>query len=66
VDREQTVVGEFEHDHLEQISSRIGTDRQELGRISVGIEVDHDEGLCGGVPDIVVGDAVPASRSGLV
>jgi hypothetical protein len=52
-----------EDDHLEHVASSVWPDGQLLGRIGVGIEVDHHQRVIGGVTDVIVVDAVAASRA---
>lgn len=63
MDRHESIVGQFEHDHLQQVSGSVGSDDEDLGRIGVGIDVDHDERTASGMRDVLIGDAVPPSRS---
>lgn len=62
MDHEVDVVGEFEPDDLQQIAGVVGSDRQNLGRVGVGIEVDDGEGVVQGVEDGGVEYSVLASR----
>ncbi len=61
--RQEPFVGEGEHDHLEGVAGRVRSDDQLLGRVAVGIEVDHHERVVGGMTDLVVGDAMSSSRA---
>ena len=63
VNRQQEGVCENEDDHFEQVPGSVWADGQFLGRIAVGIEIDDNERVVGGVMDVSVNDAVSASRA---
>lgn len=63
VDCDHPVVGEDEHDHLEKVPGQVGTDHEHLRRIGIGVEVERHQLVLNGVQDVVVADAVLASRS---
>ncbi len=43
MDREQSVVGELEHDHLEEVSGSVPPDCEHSRRVSFRVEIDdHD------------------------
>ncbi len=58
---EEPVVGENQDDHLERVPGLVGTDDQLPRRVAVGIEVDDDDGVVGGMKDAGVVDTVPPS-----
>ena len=63
--RQEPVVGQCEDDHLDEVASRVRSDRQlfQSVAIGIGIEVDHHERVIGGMTDLMVGDSVSSSRS---
>lgn len=63
VNGHQAFVLKLEHDHLEHVPGTIGPDRQQLRRVTVGIEVDQHECMIHGVSDVAVADVVTSSRT---
>ena len=59
IDHKIGIVGEYEPDDLEEVPGRVGPDREHLGWIGVGFEVDEREGMVDGVADGSVVDTVP-------
>ena len=45
MDDEFGAVGEFEPIDLKQVAGVVGSDGEDLGRVSVGLEVDDGEGM---------------------
>ena len=60
MDDEFGAVGEFEPYDLKQVAGVVGSFGEDLGRVSVGLEVDDGEGMIDGVKDCLVVDTVPA------
>ena len=60
MDREQPLVGQLQHDHLEEVAGPSGADDQNFGRIRLPVDIDDDKGMVGGVLNVSVGDAVAA------
>jgi len=52
----------FEPDNLKQVADVVGSDRQDLRRVGVRVEVDDGESVIEDVEDDRVRDAVSASR----
>lgn len=63
VNRQEPIVCENEDDHLEQLPGSVCADGQFLGRIAVGIEIDDNERVIGGVTDVSVSDAMSSGRA---
>jgi hypothetical protein len=49
VDHQTDVVGELDPDDLQQFAGVVGSDRKDLGRVGVGLEVDDSDGMVAGV-----------------
>ena len=62
MDRHESVVGEFEHNHLEQVPGSIRPDDQHLGWIAVGIEVSHHKRMLCRAEDVLIRDAMSPRR----
>ena len=63
MDRDVPLLGELEHDDLEQVSREIRPDDEDLGWIGVRLEIGDDQRMLDGVTDVVVAAAVLACRS---
>jgi len=63
VDHQQPVVGQREHDYLKQVPGPVRADGQQLGRVGVRIDVGHHDRMLDRVADVLVINAVPASRA---
>lgn len=63
VDGDHPVVGEDEHDHLEEVSGRVGADHEHLWWVGIGFEIGRHKFVLDRVQDVVVADAVLAGRS---
>ena len=63
MDRQKPVVGEDEHDHLEEVAGVIRTDGELPGRVIVRPEVDDDDCVIRGMADGGVADAMTSSRT---
>ena len=61
VDRQEPFVSEHEDDHLEEVPSGIGPNREQLWWITVWIEVDDHERMIARVADRIVTNSVPPS-----
>jgi hypothetical protein len=57
VDGDHPIVGEDEHDHLEQVPGRVGADREHLWWVGIGFEIDRQQYVLDRVEDVVVADA---------
>jgi hypothetical protein len=55
VDHQPPIVGELEQDDLKQIAGAVGGDREYLGRIGIGVEIEPSEGMIDRVAQIVFG-----------
>ncbi len=64
MDREESLVCQFQDHHLEEVAGAIRTDDQDLGRVRIGVDVNDDQRMVDGVVDIDVRDAV--TTGGLV
>ena len=62
VDREELFVGQFQDHDLEEVAGPVGADHHELGWVGVGIDINDDHRMVGGVVDVDVSDPVPAGR----
>lgn len=60
MDDEFGAVCEFEPHDFEQVAGVVGSDGEDLGRVSVGLEVDDGKGVTEGVTYGLVVDTVPA------
>jgi len=63
VDRQGAVVGKQQDDHLEHIPGSVGAQQQQLGRVGLRLEVDHDKRMVGRVTGVVVSDPMAARRA---
>jgi len=61
MDDEFGAVGEFEPNDLKQVAGVVGSDGEDLGRVSVGLEVDDGEGMIDGVS--IVSSSIPCLRA---
>ena len=62
MDRENSVIGQDERDHLEHVPGLIRPNDQLLRRVAIRLEIDNDERVSRSMPDGAVADAVPSSR----
>lgn len=51
VNHELDAVGELEPDDLHQVARRVGADRKNPGRVSIRIEIHHDQRLLDSMHD---------------
>jgi len=58
MDHKLSIVREFEPDDLQEVPGSVGSDREHLGWIGVGLEVDDREDMVDGVADGVVVDSM--------
>lgn len=63
VNDEFSVVGKVENDDFQQLRVVRRTDDEDLRRVGIGFEVDHDDRMLDCVDDVVLSDAVTSSRS---
>jgi hypothetical protein len=63
VDRKGAVVGQQQDDHLEQVPGNVGAKQQELRRVGLRLEVDHDKWMLDRVTDVVVRQPMAARRT---
>lgn len=63
MDHQQPVAGQREHDHLKQVPGPVRADGQLLGRVGVRIDVGHHDRMLDRVADVLVINAVAASRA---
>ncbi len=63
MNREQLIAGQFEHDHFEEVPGSVGPDREDLRRIRLDVQIDHDDGMLNGVLDVGITDPVSSRRS---
>lgn len=63
MDRQQSVLGEHEHDHLEHVPGLVRSDGELLRWVSVRLEVDDHERVIRGVTHGGVADTVPSGRA---
>jgi hypothetical protein len=49
VNREQLITGQFDHDHFEEVPGSVRPDCEDLRRIRLGVEIDDDNRMVGGV-----------------
>lgn len=61
MDHQQPVAGKREHDHLKKVPSSVRADGQQLGRVSVSIDVGHHDRMLDRVANVLVSHAVAAS-----
>lgn len=61
VDRQQPLVGKLEYDHLEQVACTVGADHEELRRVVMLLDVDHDDRVVDNMLDRLVINAVATS-----
>ena len=43
MDGEESLVGQFQDHHLEELAGAVGTDDQDLGRVGIGVDVNDDQ-----------------------
>jgi hypothetical protein len=58
VNHELSIIGEFEPDDLQQVPGTVRSNRQDLGRVRVGFDVDDGDGVAESVQDGDVADGV--------
>jgi hypothetical protein len=63
VDHQQPVAGQREDDRLKKVFSPIRANGQKLGRVGVWIDVGHHDRMLDRVADVLVSNAVTASRA---
>jgi hypothetical protein len=63
VDHQQLIVGQGDHDHLKQVPGPIRADGQRLWRVGVRIDVGHHDRMLDRMADVLVINAVAASRA---
>lgn len=63
MNRQELVVGQVHCDHFEHVAGTVRPDNQQLWRIGIGVEVDHDKRVFDGVVDVRVVNAVPSGRT---
>jgi len=61
MNRQQPLLSEDEHNHLEHVPSLVRSDGQFLRWVTVRLEVDDDERVVRGVADGGLADTVPSS-----
>jgi len=61
VDRHEAFVSQHDHDHLEEVASHVGPDRQLPRRVTIRIEIDHHQQVIERMADRFVADPVPPS-----
>ena len=62
IDHEQPFLGQFEHDDLQKISRAVRANREDLGWVSVGFEVDPTEGAVECVAYVMFMDTMRTGR----
>jgi hypothetical protein len=63
VDHQQPVAGQGEHDHLKKVPGPVWADGQQPGRVGVRIDAGHHDRMLDRVVDVLVINAVAASRA---
>ncbi len=62
MDGQEPIIGQAEHDHLQKIAGPVRADRQDLGWVSIRIEVHNDQRMVDGVTNVLIIEAVPSGR----
>lgn len=63
MDREHSVVGELEHDHLEQVPGPVRSDCEHLRGVSICVEIHDDDRVIRRVSDVGISNPVPSRRT---
>ncbi len=54
MDRHDSVIGQFEHNHFQEVPGCVRPNEKYLRRVGVRVEVHHDERMAGRVRDVPI------------